>query len=513
MLGHRQMTLDDYVAILKRRKWYIVAPAVLAPILAFVACFFIPSQFTSQTLVLVEPPTVGVDVVKPVMTIDLNQRLATMKEQILSRSRLEPIINELGLYRRDYGRVPMEDLVGRLQSTITVTPIAPMAETQATQLPGFYVKVTFSDARTAQQICAEVTSMFMQQDLEQRQEQSQGTTDFLTKELDDAKAKLDAQDSKLAEFKQHYLGALPENEQTNLNLLLGLNTQLEAATQAVARAQQDKTFAQSMLSQQVAAWQETQSSKNPDTLQKQLADKQSQLAELQSRYTDDYPDVIKMKSQVAELQKQLASAPTPDPSTVDKKPASTMEPAPIQQLRAQIHQYDQTIKQTTQQQEAIQQQIRLYQGRVQLSPVVEEQYKEMTRDYQTALDFYNDLLKKRSQSSMATELERRQEGEQFRVLDSANLPDRPSFPNRPLFTLGGLGGGLAIGLGLALLLEMRDTTLRSERDVEAFLKLPMLAMLPALDVTVGNGAAAKLGNGNGHAPVTAGSESHRGARS
>jgi capsular polysaccharide biosynthesis protein len=120
-----------------------------------------------------------------------------------------------------------------------------------------------------------------------------------------------------------------------------------------------------------------------------------------------------------------------------------------------------------------------------LSPVVEQQYKELTRDYQTALDFHNDLLSKKTQSEMATDLERRQQGEQFRVMDPANLPERPSFPNRPLFALGGLGGGLALGLGLALVLEMRDKSLRNERDVEFYLQLPTLALLPS--VQSGNG--------------------------
>src|SRR6202043_4156839 len=120
--------------------------------------------------------------------------------------------------------------------------------------------------------------------------------------------------------------------------------------------------------------------------------------------------------------------------------------------------------QKTKEQEKIQQAIKLYQDRVQSSPVVEQQYKELTRDYQTALDFYNDLLKKRDQSAMATDLEHHQEGEQFRVLDPANLPDKPSFPNRPLFALGGLAGGLGLGLAIAFALEMKDTSMRSERD-------------------------------------------------
>jgi len=150
-------------------------------------------------------------------------------------------------------------------------------------------------------------------------------------------------------------------------------------------------------------------------------------------------------------------------------------------LRAQIHNYDQVIAEKTREQDQIKQQIRVYQDRVQSSPAIEQQFKELTRDHQTALDFYNELLKKRDQSAMATDLEHHQEGEQFRVLDPANLPDKPAFPNRPLFTFGGFGGGLALGLAIALLLEMKDTSMRSERDVEFVLHLPVLAMVPAIE--------------------------------
>jgi uncharacterized protein involved in exopolysaccharide biosynthesis len=260
-----------------------------------------------------------------------------------------------------------------------------------------------------------------------------------------------------------------------------LTTQLDAATQALARAQQDKTFAESMLAQQLAAWQEAQTGRNPDTLEQQLAILQTQLSSLEARYTEDYPDVIKTKNDIAALQKKVAenegAKGVTDPS---KAPRSSGEPAQITQLRGQIHALEQTIAEKTKDQELIKQQIKLYQQRVQSSPVVEEQYKELTRGYQTALDSYNDLQKKRDQSAMATELDRQQEGEQFRVLDPANLPDRPTFPNRPLFALAGLAGGLGLGLGLAFLLEMRDTSMRTERDVEFVLRLPVLATVPEI---------------------------------
>ena len=481
-MTQRELTPADYLAMLRRRWVLIMVLTVVGGPLAYGVSRFLPNRYKSTTLVLVQQPSVPSEIVKPVDTTDIGQRLASMQQQILSRTRLEPIIRQFGLYAADVNRVSMEELVGRLQKAIDVTPILPMAETRARELPGFYVAVTLDDPRAAQGVCTAVTSMFIEENLRLRQQHSEDTTQFLVQQLVDAKAKLDEQDGRLAAFKTRYIGSLPDEEKTNLNLLMGLTSQLDAATQALARAQQDKTFAESMLTQQIGAWQAAQSGRSPETMDQQLAALQVQLAGLQSRYTDDYPDVIKAKNDIAALKKKIAENEEQKKQTVpDKSQKSTIEPAQVAQLRAQIHNYDQVIAEKAREQEQIKQQIRVYQDRVQSSPIIEQQFKELTRDHQTALDFYNDLLKKRDQSAMATDLEHHQEGEQFRVLDPANLPNKPAFPNRPLFALGGLGGGLGLGLAIAFLLEMKDTSMRSERDVEFTLRLPVLAMVPAIE--------------------------------
>ena len=484
-MAQRELTQADYIAILKRRWVLITVLALIGAPLAYGVSRMLPNRYKSQTLVLVEPPTVPTDFVKPVITTEINERLASMQEEILSRTRLEPIIHQYGLYSGDVNRVPPDALVARLQKDIEITPIEPMAETRSQELPGFHIIVTLDNPRTAQEVCSAVTHMFIEESIRLRQQRSEDTTQFIAQQLVDAKAKLDEQDTKLAAFKSRYIGALPDEEKGNLNLLMGLTSQLDAATQALARAQQDKSFTESMLAQQVGAWQAAQSGSSPETVDMQLTMLQTQLANLQSKYTDDYPDVIKAKNAIAALQKRLAESEPPKAATDGKPPKTTSEPAQIAQLRAEIHTTEQVIAEKTKEQAKIQQEIKVYQDRVQSSPVVEQQYKELTRDYQTALDFYNDLLKKRDQSTMATDLERHQEGEQFKILDPANLPDQPSFPNRPAFTLGGLGGGLALGLAIAFLLESRDTSFRTERDVEFALKLPVLAMVPAIEQLVG----------------------------
>lgn len=503
MVARRELTPSDYLRMAQKRWKLIVALAIVGTVAGFVLSDILPKRFTSQTLVLVDKPAVPRTVVDAMPADDIDQRLAAMQSQILSRTRLEPIIEQYGLYQGERKHRAMEDLVARLRKAIIITPIHPMDETRANSLPGFTVAVTFDNPQLAQAVCSSITSMFLQQNLELQTQQAEVTSAFLDKQLADAKAALDSQDQKLAAFKTMHLNTLPDEEQANLNLLMELSSQLDATTQALGRAQQDKAFAESQLTQQLYALQQSQTGQNPDTLEEQLAQLQSQLTALRAQYTDDYPDVIKTKSDIAALKKRIAEADNnrKNAPAISSKPS--LEPPQVRELRAQIHQYDETIQERIAQQKQIQNQIATYEIRVQSSPTVEEQYKELTRDHQTALDFYNDLLKKHDDQSMAVDLQQRQEGEQFRVLDPANLPDQPSFPNKAVFTAGGLGGGLVLGIGITLLLELKDTSLKNEADVEHYLRLPVLAMVPAIDPLAG-GAVTKVHETDQHLMVTAG---------
>lgn len=481
----RELTPADILAKLRRRWVLILVLALVGAPLAYGVSRFLPNRYKSQTVVLVQPPNVPSSIVPDMQTSSLNQRLATMQQEILSRTRLEPIIRQFGLFSGDINSASMDDLVARLQKAIDITPVEPMAETGPQDLPGFTVSVTLDNPRTAQAVCTAITSMFIERSISVQTQHAEQTTQFLNQQLTDAKANLDAQDAKLADFEGRYMGSLPDDAQTNFHILTDLTSQLDGTNQALARAQQDRSFAESLMTQQLDEWKAAQSGKNPATLEDQLATLQSRLADMQVRYTDDYPDVIKTKADIAALQKRLDesenSTPAVAPPTPGKVHRPSAEPAQVTQWREQIHSEDETIAEKTKEQQDIKQQIKLYETRVQSSPSIEQQYKQLTRGYQTALDTYNDLLKKRDLSAMSGDLNREQEGEQFSVLDPANLPESPSFPKRPLFALGGLGGGLALGVGLAFLLEIQDKSLRNERDVEFALRLPVLAIVPAIE--------------------------------
>jgi len=476
MLGHRALTMQDYTVILKRRWWIIVIPAIIFPIIGYGITFLVQPQYVSQTLVLVEQQKVPDSYVKPVITEDLSGRLATMREQILSRSRLQPIIERFNLLANS--KMSMDDRIDQTRKNIEIKPIqSDIARTGG--LPGFFISFKASDAHTAQLVCGEITSLFDNENLNERAASAQGTTDFLKAQLSDAKAKLDEQDARLAKFQQTYVGKLPGAEASNTSMLTTLNTQLDAATQALARMEQDKSYAESMLALQLqnqASVTSEHGALAPQTQQLELEQLLSQEADLTSRYTDDYPDVVTVRRKIKELRQEMAKAPAaaPLPTASTPKPTDSMG---VQQLRAQLRAMEIGIAQKRRDQGAIQAQLRMYQERVASTPAVAEEYKSITRDNQTAQAFYDSLLKNVNDSKMATDLEKRQQGEQFRLMDEANLPEDPVFPKRQVFVAGGLAAGLVLGFLVVALLEYLDTALRTDRDIWAFTKLPTLGVI------------------------------------
>jgi polysaccharide chain length determinant protein (PEP-CTERM system associated) len=489
MIGNRDLTLDDYLAMLRRRLLIILVPVVLAPIAGYFVSYAIASKYVSQSLVLVEGQKVAEGYVKPMMMEDVAQLLLTLQQQVLSRARLVALTERLGLRTKP----SVDDTIDDIRQNLSIVPLSPSdieparrtAGRSGDDVPGFYVNFTAADPQTAQEVCANVTSMLLEENLQLREQVAQGTTDFLSGQLKDAKQSLDTLDANLAAFKREHFGQLPEDQQNNLQVLGALNSQLDANTQTLNRAEQDKSYTELLLEQQVAAWKAGQTQSDPQALEQQLSQLQSQLVTLQARYTDDYPDVQKTKNDIAEVKRHLQTmkASIPNASSADKP--DLREPPEIQQMRLQVARYKDTIVQATQQEKRLQSQIETYQGRLAMSPAVEEQYKVLSRDYETGQKRYDDLLAKSNDARMQNDLERGQQAEQMSLLNPASFPDKPSSPNRLLFGEGGIGAGLALGLGMALWLELRDQSLRTEEDLIAILDVPVLASVPLIDVSKG----------------------------
>jgi uncharacterized protein involved in exopolysaccharide biosynthesis len=352
----------------------------------------IPPQYESQTLVLIEQQKVPEDYVKPVVDEDLSERLSSMKEQILSRSRIEPIIERFNLYAGT--KTTLDDRVAMTQKAIGIQPIA----SARGGMPGFFIKFKAQDPHTAQQVCGEITSLFVSENLSAREQSAEGTTDFLKQQLADSKRNLDEQDAKLAAFEQKNIGKLPGQTMhlgdmsvamgsPNESTLQALTTQLDAVTQSLGRMQQNETFLQALVSQQSHDLQSTESGTGVSTDERraQLKALLAQKQELEALYTPDYPDVVAVTRKIADLQTEIAHAPS-EPAVKDTS-ASHDDPPRLLELKYQLKGVQQSIASAKLEQTRIQQQIRAYEAKIEATPMIEEEYKEVTRDHETALQF------------------------------------------------------------------------------------------------------------------------------
>jgi len=251
------MSIDDYLEIVRRRKWILLIPSLLVPLIVFSYSLFIADEFTFKNIGpggRAKGP--GLD---RAVRGDRRYRPAAGHH---AGTNPEPhpaatIIEKFALYQGGATTLHMEDKVEMLRGSISITPVRTMPGSRSGSLPGFYISFTAGNAQLAQRVCAEITSMFIEENLRAREQRSQGTTEFLGTQLAESKRKLDETDAKLAEFKSRYLGSLPGQEQTNISIMTGLSSQLESVTQGLSRAQQDKAYAESMLSQQLAALEAT----------------------------------------------------------------------------------------------------------------------------------------------------------------------------------------------------------------------------------------------------------------
>lgn len=484
MIANRVSKLDDHVAISRRLK-VILVPALVAMLAGFLVSFGFSPRYTSKSLVLVERPTPPAGSGKPTGTASARDLMINLQQQVLSRSRLQALVNR----RSDLasGGKSVDDVIDEMQSAVSVTEAPPLGASAALSSnpaarsgdASFYVTFTANNPHDAQQFCSEITSMLLEENLKNNEQAALGTSDFFSRQLDRAKSNLDETDKKLAAFKSLYAGQLPSDVDSNLKILGGLNSQLDAVTWQLNRAQQDKSYAESVLAEQLASWKSYRSSLNSESIEQQLAALKTQLIALQARYTDDHPDVIKLKGDIADLEaKQKEISQPSDQKTAAADANGKAEPPEILQLRQEINQNESFIAKATREQKQLGQMISAFQNRLTLSPKVEEEYKQLTRDNDTAYKIYDSLLLKKSDSEIQTGLEYRQQGEQMRLLDAASLPGSPSFPDRWKFSAYGLGAGLAFGIAIAIWLELRHMAMRNEGELPARLERPMLTPIP-----------------------------------
>ncbi len=489
--GGEGLELERYVGIVKRRHLHFLIPLFLGWVAVWTVSWVLPPRYQSTTLILVEQPSMPKDYVTPNINDDLQQRVQSITQQILSRTNLLHIIDQLHLYSREHGEPTPDDKVAGMRKDIDIE----LVRDARNQITAFNVSYTSRDPRMAQVVTGELTNLFINQNLEVRQKQSEGTTQFLEMQLEAARQDLAAQEDKIRQFKTMHVGEMPGQLNSNLQILQGLQSQLQNAEDSLNAARQQRVYLQSLADQYRTLQGPVKSGDGAPVglpaIDQQLQKLHAQLTDLRSRYTDQHPDVRKVKEEIAnteKLREQLLASLKSTPSTsassdgdstvsVTDATQSTML-APIE---SQLRSNQLEIKNREQAIAALKIKVEDYQARLNQEPIREQQLADLTRGYDQSKTNYDDLLKKKNESSMATSMELLQQGERFRVVDPPSLPQRPDFPNRLKLCGIGLGVGLGLGVLVAGVFEFMDDRLHTAKEIKKLLPAEIIGEIPAIE--------------------------------
>jgi succinoglycan biosynthesis transport protein ExoP len=481
----QQLNWRDYWEVIARRRWILLGVLFVAGLAGTLGADLWPVRYRSEALILVERQDVPSHYVQPNVTSDVQQRLQAITQQVLSRTRLDRMITQFGLYPKDSKRFGREKLIEKMRDDIDVVPVL---TADRNHLTAFRILYTHDNAQTAQQVVNELTSEFINESLRARTQASMATTDFLQTQLNEATKQLASEEAKLRSYKTKYLGELPEQQQTNMQILSSLEAQLYAESNARDRAEQQRIYLESLASAYRGINDHDTSpiaSATPLTvIDKTIADLQQQLTALEAKYTPNYPDVVRVRDQLAEWKARRKKAATQAKASPTGASAGNAAPdvsnADMAELQSRLKANAAEIALHKRQVDRLRQQILDAQSRLRLTPLRAQELAQVTRDDHNAREQYQTLLQKKLQSELATNLEKREEGERYRIIDPPSLPQKPVSPNRLEIVLGGWALGLGAGIGLVALEETTDETLRGDADVRALVPCPVLANLPIL---------------------------------
>jgi len=431
------------------------------------------------------------DYVTPNVVDDLQAQVQSISQQILSRTRLLHIIDELGLYPKERSHLTPDDLAERMRRDITIE----LVKGEQHQVTSFNIIYSSHDPHIAQQVTEELTDLFINENEQLRQQESGDVTKFLETQVEAARQSLAEQEEKVKQFKEQHLGTLPTQLGSNLQILTGLQSQLQNQEDSLNSARQQNAYLQSLL-QQSRAFQRTPKSGDGapvglPALDQELDKLKAQLADLSSHYTDRHPDVRKLKEQIAETEKMrdqaLADLKAASTSSANKTSSTddmnSADGAATIQLQSQLKANQIEIANRERDIAALNAKINDYQGRLNEEPVREQQFLDLTRGYDQQKANYDELLKKKNSSQMATSVELLQQGEHFRMIDPPSLPLKPDFPKRMQLCGIGLGVGVVLGGVLAGAAEFLDDRVYDEKELKNLLPMTVISEIPAITNT------------------------------
>jgi polysaccharide chain length determinant protein (PEP-CTERM system associated) len=464
-----------------------------------------PDLYKSDTLILVDPQRVPESYVKATVTGDIRSRLSTLSQQILSVTRLQKIIDALNLYPTEKKTLAREDVIALMRRHISVGTESSFGASQ--DLQAFRIGFSGEDPRLVAQVANELASLFIEENLKAREQQATGTTEFLQNQLLETRKSLEAQEAKLKDFRLKHLGEMPEQQSADLQILGQLQSQFQLEGEALARAEQQRSMMQTMLSQTSVPVIDLDGNEQPKSMKGEpkpvgspsVSPARAQLAALLAKgYTEKHPTVRKLMAEIsaeeaAQQEPAAKEATPPVPVSAAASPESTAPTQPVSKpvpplvatnnpvLQSQIRQVDAEIAKHKQELQRLNKQIAGYQSRLEAIPVREQQITELVRDYEMSKAHYSQLLDNQLSAETATQLEIRQKGEKFSILDPAQPAERPYSPKRGLIDAGGSVAGLALGLLLALVSEVMGMSITTTQQITESTGVPVLEVIPVIE--------------------------------
>ncbi len=476
-----QLDIYQYIQLVLRRKWLIIFTAIPILIIGFSYCLFTPLVYKTSALIVVVPQKVPETYVRSTITGQNDERIRGILQEITSRTTLEKFIKKYNLYPEMRKKYPMETVVERMKQEITIE------NPKAARRNAFRLSYEGRDPKLITEVTNAIANMFVEQNLKLRASQSENTAKFLSNELNKIYIELKKREEALKEYKMAHMGELPEQRQSNLATLTALQQQLQNIQESIRRAEDRRILLRQQLSDQRSSLNmAAMASGNGENRapnhnqQASLPELKQRLKLLRSRYTENHPDIIALERAIKEQETALAAQKSQLPSkTRTSSIPLTGNPA-LDALNLQLRSTDLEIQQLQREAQEVQKKIALYQQRIENTPRREQELVDLTRDYDNLKQTYDTLLQKKLEAEQAAALERRQQGEQFRIIDTARVPEKPIKPDLkkliPIILILAFGSGF----GLAFALDFLSNNFYDPDDVKKAFNLPVLACIPAL---------------------------------
>jgi len=469
-----EMSVPDYIALAKRRKFWIIFPALAVMIAVAVTAWRLPNIYRADAIILVEPQKVPSNYFTPISVAGWNERLYSIYQKVISPSHLRRLIDSMGLYPEIRNREGEQEAISVMTKAIILEQVAAMGSAQSdAKAAAFRVGFKSRNPTQAAQVTNQIAAIFIEENLKTREEQSYGTADFIESELQKTTQELQEKANELAELQARYGQDLSGAGQFHVQEAEALRRQLQTTEQQITQDQQQKADLQS-LGESTPPTVDVDLGAGISNDESGTEDLQTKLNALRSRYGPSHPDVRKLQAEVDEAKAKQAE--TPAAKTVT--PAVRKRVNPV--IEATLEQLDQDIEKQTKLAAQLKTEINFHLSKMQDAPTFAQKAAGVQRDYDALQGRYRSLLDKKMSAATATDLESREKSERFVLLDSAQVPERPYSPNRPLLLMGGIVLGILVGIGLALAREVVDDSVRNEREAERILSASVLVGVPEI---------------------------------